>query len=120
MTVIMYQLPWPPSLNRYYRTFKGRVLISKIGRDYRKSVITSVGSSGMNLDGRLLVKICAYMPDNRRRDLDNLTKCLLDSMTYAKIWLDDSQIDNLQIIRKPVERGGRIVVSVSILDKENE
>jgi len=92
------------------------MLISKDGRDYRKSVVSLVGESGLMLSGRLCVKVHAYMPDNRRRDLDNIFKVLLDSMTHASIWLDDSQIDDLQIIRKPVEKGGRIVVSIDIIE----
>ena len=33
-----YVLPWPPSLNRYYRSVNGRVLISREGRQYRADV----------------------------------------------------------------------------------
>ena len=110
--VYMYQLPYPPSLNRYWRSVAGRVLISKDGREYRASVLKAVGGKGLRLPGRLCVKIAAYMPDKRRRDLDNLNKALLDSMTHAGVWVDDSQIDDLQVIRHAVEPGGRVVVTV--------
>lgn len=116
MTNIVYQLPYPPSLNSYYRTFRGRVLISKKGREYRKSVLRIIGLSGTGLAERLSVIVYAYMPDNRRRDLDNTQKAILDSLTHAGVWLDDSQIDELHIIRKPVEKGGRVVVIISIIE----
>ena len=108
----MYSLPYPPSANTYWRSVKGRVLISKEGREYRKKVAFAVGGKGMLLSGRLNVKIDVYVPDKRRRDLDNLNKALLDSMTHAGVWIDDSQIDDLQIIRRMVEPGGRVLVSV--------
>ena len=46
---------------------------------------------------RLKVVIEAYAPDKRRRDLDNLQKALLDSLTYAGVWADDDQVDDLRI-----------------------
>ncbi len=109
-----YQLPYPPSVNSYWRNVPGKgVLISKEGRAYRASVIKAIGSSGLLLSGRLCVKIDAYMPDRRKRDIDNINKALLDSMTHAAVWGDDGQIDNLQVIRRSVEKGGRVVVTVT-------
>ena len=34
--MIELTLPWPPSVNRYWRTFQGRMIISADGRAYRK------------------------------------------------------------------------------------
>jgi crossover junction endodeoxyribonuclease RusA len=60
--------------------------------------------------GRLAVEIEAHVPDKRKRDLDNLFKAVLDSLTHAGVWADDSQIDALRIVRKPV--GGMIKVRI--------
>ena len=112
-TTYMYQLPYPPSVNSYWRSIPGKgVLISKEGRAYRASVIKAIGDSGLRLSGRLCVKIDAYMPDKRKRDIDNINKALLDSMTHALVWGDDEQIDDLQVVRRPVEKGGRVVVTI--------
>ena len=50
------------------------------------------------------------MPDKRRRDLDNLLKATLDSLTHAGVWSDDSQIDALSIRRFPI--GGMLKVRI--------
>ena len=46
---------------------------------------------------RVKVVIQAHAPDKRRRDLDNVQKALLDSLTYAGVWGDDDQVDDLRI-----------------------
>ena len=92
-------LPWPPSVNTYWRTFQGRMIISAKGREYRKAAIEQVslqvGSVGYQ--GKLCVEIEAFRPDKRRRDLDNLLKAALDACTSAGVWSDDSNIVDLRI-----------------------
>jgi crossover junction endodeoxyribonuclease RusA len=61
---------------------------------------------------RLSVRIEAWMPDRRRRDLDNLMKSTLDSITHAGVWEDDSQIDHLSIRRVPT-LGGMLKVQIA-------
>lgn len=96
-------LPWPPSVNRYWRNLQGRTLISADGRKYRTEVVASVLQQLRRLprlSGRLGVVIMVTPPDKRRRDLDNLFKAILDSLTHAGVWMDDSQIDDLHIVRQ--------------------
>jgi crossover junction endodeoxyribonuclease RusA len=68
------------------------------------------------LEGRLSVEILCYPPDNRKRDLDNLPKAVLDACTHAGVWLDDSQIDHLEITRCDTRRPGHVLVSVKTID----
>lgn len=110
-------LPYPPSTNTYWRHVGARVLISARGRIYRREVGQAVllaqaqGQVGRQpLASRLAVTIEVQPPDRRRRDLDNLTKALLDALTHAGVWLDDSQIDELRLIRLGPVPGGRVVV----------
>jgi crossover junction endodeoxyribonuclease RusA len=65
------------------------------------------------MDGRLSVAIVAHPPDNRRRDLDNMMKGLLDGLVHAQVIEDDSQIDRLSIQRGVVCKGGKVRVYVS-------
>ena len=108
----MLTLPWPPTANTYYRHVGAEVKISEKGRVYRKLVADQVLiQRGAKLfTGRLEVLIHAFPPDKRKRDLDNLFKSLLDSLTKAGVWLDDSQIDSLKIVRKTI--GGMVQVHV--------
>lgn len=109
---ISLKLPWPPTANTYYRHVGAKVLLSRSGRDYREAVQALLAGGFEPLAGRVRVTLSCHAPDNRRRDLDNLTKGLLDSLTHAKIWNDDSQIDDLRIIRMPAIKGGTVLVEV--------
>lgn len=104
------ELPWPPSLNHYYRHVGPRVLISKQGRDYRDAVAAKLASEGVRcMSGKISLTLDAYPPDNRRRDVDNLLKCLLDSLTGCLL-LDDSQIKRLSItMREPMHGNGGMI-----------
>ena len=117
MTAIV--LPWPPSNNTYYRRVGAKTLISAKGRDYCKAVIKACAEARISrLDGRLAVAIKACPPDRRRRDLDNLLKGLLDALTHGGAWEDDSQIDQLAIIRGPIQALGCVEVTISEIEGE--
>lgn len=111
-------LPWPPSVNRYWRTFQGRMLISEEGRKYRKAVADQVliQRGAKNYMEKLRVEIEAYRPDNRRRDLDNLLKAVLDSLTHAGVWQDDSSIVDLRIYWADMI-GGMLKVKIEVNDE---
>lgn len=111
-------LPFPPTVNTYYRSIvRGKraiVLISEKGREYRKAVAQLVQIARLKSFGqqRLAISINAYMPDRRRRDLDNLTKSVQDSLCHAGVFDDDSQIDQITIRRMHVQAPGRIAVQL--------
>ena len=101
MTLLV--LPFPPSMNGYWRSLRtgklaGRVLISERGRAFRKAV-EDIGRLHEieKLDGALKATIWLHPPDRRRRDIDNPIKPLLDALTHAGAWGDDSQIRELHV-----------------------
>ena len=116
---ISITLPWPPSTNRIWRNVvvrgKPQTLLSKEGREFRslagKHCLLS-GISGKKLSGRIEVTLVASPPDRRHRDLDNVLKATLDALTHAGVWLDDSQIDRLEISRGEIIKGGSLKVSI--------
>ena len=121
--MIEIELPFPPSLNAYYRhpskgPLAGRHLISAKGREYRSEVIRRIAPLNYSVRGRLAVVITCHAPDKRRRDLDNLTTGLLDAMTHAGLWADDEQIDDLRIVRGSRMTGGKVVVLIRQLEQE--
>jgi len=110
----MITLPWPPSVNSYWRTFNGRMIISAKGREYREAVIAQIAAQNKACayTGPLQVVIEAWRPDKRRRDLDNLLKAALDGLAHAGVYEDDSQIVDLRIYWAP-DIGGMLKVKVS-------
>lgn len=104
-------LPWPLTINTYWRhKVVGRlatVYITPAGKQYRKAVNDLVMEAAMvqrylKQAGPLRVVIEAYPPDRRKRDLDNILKSLLDSLTHAGVWEDDSQIQDLRIYKATI------------------
>lgn len=115
--MIVLDLPWPPSVNTYWRhitrgKLAGRHLISEKGRAYRTAVQAAVLDAFRRvpepMPGRLAVEIYAHPPDRRTRDLDNLPKALLDGLSHAGLWADDGQIDRLLIVRESVVKQGAV------------
>ena len=118
--MIRLTLPFPPSTNTIWRSMRsgpmaGRVLLSKAGREYRKAVhsavIAQIGARGA-FGGRLRVLIQLHPPTRRRLDIDNRIKACLDALTHAAVWVDDEQVDVLQITRGEIMAGGLAVVEV--------
>ncbi len=114
LSTFTIELPYPPSVNHYWRRVGARTLISKEGRRFRQRVLAILATRCVKpMTGSLTVRISAHPPDRRRRDLDNITKALLDALEHGGIYEDDSQIDRLAIERAPVIPGGKVVVRIS-------
>ena len=108
-------LPWPPSINHYYRNVGSRTLISREGRTFRRHVcglLSEHGSAHLPIEGRLAVSILVFPPDRRRRDIDNIQKPVLDALQHAGMYRDDSQIDLLITRRGDIIPGGRLEIEV--------
>ncbi len=106
-------LPYPPSVNHYWRRVGARTLISREGRRYRTDVCALLAAGGgAPLRGRLAVRIEVRPPDRRRRDLDNVQKAVFDSLQHAGVYEDDWQIDRIEVQRGPVVEGGSVVVEI--------
>jgi len=126
MSRLQLELPWPPSINHYWRQVKiggaVRTIISAEGRAYRERVVPRVQLAMMQarvrtLPGRLALAILAQPPDRRRRDLDNILKPLLDALQQARCYQDDCQIDDLHVRRLPPDRpAGSITVTIEEME----
>jgi len=116
---LQFTLPWPPSVNHYYAVFRGRKIMSKAGRDYQKaaalSVLEQVGRPETIL-GPVELRIVAYVPDRRKRDLSNLVKPPEDALVHARLIGDDCQVDALHVLRGEMRPGGLLVVTLGALN----
>ena len=114
--MIALTLPYPPSVNHYWMT-KGKArFICAAGKLFREQVAWIVrGKRLQSITGRLSVEVELSPPDNRKRDLDNALKALLDGLEHAGVYADDSHIDYLVISRQPVVKGGSCEVRVSAM-----
>src|ERR1051326_2663113 len=98
---INLRLPYPPSVNHGFfsrviiqpngRSFVQRG-VSKAGKEYFAQVVAHLKEAHGSYSpdaGRFAVAIVATMPDRRKRDIDNCLKFLVDSLSHARVLLDD-------------------------------
>ena len=112
--MISLVLPYPPTINHYYgQARSGRRYIKQRGKEYReitRSKFIEKYPDHKIIEGQIELQICVFPPDKRKRDLDNLNKCIWDSLEYADVFKDDSQIWYLEMTRFPMIKGGKIEI----------
>lgn len=113
------ELPVPLSVNSLYRTFRGRMLLSKKGREWIKLVVPMITRQAgcIHFQHRRISVVYRYaFKDHMRRDIFNYEKILSDCFTKAGIWDDDCQIDDGRVIRLPVDKENpRCEVTIEVL-----
>jgi len=118
MNEYQFVLPYPPTVNTYWRRRGEQYFISKKGQQYRKDVQQIIRSQHLDIftTSRLKIRVIADAPDRRRRDLDNILKGLLDSLVHAGFAEDDEQFDDIHIVRGEVISGGRVGIKITELE----
>jgi crossover junction endodeoxyribonuclease RusA len=116
------QLPLPPSMNTYWRNFRGRTILSKGGRDYKLAVQEYVTQNDIPKLGneRLAAIIKIYPRDKRAIDLDNRIKAVLDALQDAGVYNDDGQFDEITIVRGVIKSGGGCNIIISTLNEAQD
>lgn len=110
-----FTLPYPPSVNTYWRQGNGHFYISDKGKAYRVNVQAVAMQERLKApSGPLSIAVLAYPPDRRVRDLDNLWKALLDSMVHAGIIESDcGRVLRREVLEwGEVDKPGRVEVSI--------
>ena len=64
------------------------------------------------LDGPLAVEVEVHPPDNRRRDIDNVQKALLDALQHGGAYADDGQVVRLTLVKGAPVAGGKTLVRI--------
>ncbi len=104
-------LPYPPSLNKMYRTVNGRMLISAVGREYKNEVYAFCLVHRIKpISGDLAISLDCYRPA-KRGDLDNLFKGLFDALNGCA-WHDDSQVIEINARRFDDAKNPRVEVEI--------
>ena len=88
----------PPSLNSMYRKFRNRVVLSQQAKDFKQLIADSVSDNFTGLSGKLHLQVTFMFADNRKRDIDNYLKVLLDAMKGI-LFQDDDQIFSMQVTK---------------------
>ncbi len=119
--MINLTLPLPPSANSYqpHTNRGGRCVryFSSKAKAFKNEVYVAVleNKCALKLDGRLRVEVIINPRDKRKIDLDNRIKPLLDALEDANCFVNDSQIDELNVKRGCIVKGGQAVVEVTLL-----
>ena len=99
MSVIKFNdIPVPPSVNQLYivsglgrtKTTKYRKWLEQVGWEYRSRLIQQ---SEKSVPSRISIAIDIFFRIDRKRDLDNCLKAVLDSLQKFDIIPDDRYID---------------------------
>ena len=115
-------LPMPPSVNHYWgksvKSGGGRkyvhVYLTAKANKFRSSVIAYVASlNGIRThQGRIRAVVTLHGATKRNFDVDNFMKGIGDALTHARVYRDDSQIDELFIKRGEVTKGGQATIEL--------
>lgn len=118
--MILLNLPYAPSVNTYWRRGRFSTYLSPAGRLYKTAVAELVNELNVPKlgDARLKMTLIIRPRSKRVFDIDNLAKSVLDSLCEAGIYDDDSQVDELHILRGEPIKGGRIVVTIETMGDE--
>ena len=117
----------PPSINHYKRA--GRLARTKTGKIYQPRVNTDatkrfyyevwmhVRQLGIESLGVavLSLELDVHPSSNRRMDIDNRIKIVLDALQRANVYDDDTKIHRLLVQRKCIIPQGQIIVRISEL-----
>ena len=99
-------LPWPPTVNHSTGpTSNGGRYLTAEPRAFRHEVnlrVIAAGCPAFSDEARLSLDITLVPPDRRRRDCDNYAKSLQDALQICGVYKDDSQIDELRVVRNDV------------------
>lgn len=118
MKILDVLLPWPPSINHYWGARgRGRYL-SPQARRWHKEAWAVLKAQGVRCSGEVTVYVFAHPPDRRKRDLDNITKALLDALVAAGVLKDDYQVAKLYAERNLPERPGKVRLVVEPIEPE--
>jgi Holliday junction resolvase RusA-like endonuclease len=99
--MMYYLVPWPPSVNQYWRAVKGRNILSEKARKWKKLAEQQLMTQKIEMmEGPAVIIIHLYPPTRRKYDIDNRVKAILDLLVKCGIIEDD---DNEHVVQLTVK-----------------
>lgn len=119
---IRLELPYPPSVNRYWRMFRNRMVVSAEAKKYKAHAGWVARQDGLQAPIEGPVVLSAILrpkkplrPSRGRTvrclDIDNALKVAVDALNGVA-YVDDSQLVDLRIVRGDPCAGGALEVTV--------
>jgi crossover junction endodeoxyribonuclease RusA len=104
-------LPYPPSTNRLWRSFRGRTVKTQEARDYTETCrLLARTLAKRQTQKSVAILMIVYRP-RKRGDLDNREKIVLDALSGA-VYDDDNQVVETRKILRDDKENPRLVVVV--------
>jgi Holliday junction resolvase RusA-like endonuclease len=119
--MITLVLPFPPSVNRLWRTTKGGGMYrSKQYSEWRTRAMWQISAQarGRHVSGTYKLTIHAVRPDKRKRDLGNLEKAVSDILVSQNIVEDDSLCEWIEA--RWVASGPECKITIEALGNTND
>lgn len=111
-------LPYPPSANTAWRAsksfYKNKIYLNPKVVKFRKRVQEILMLERFpKMSGPIFLELYLYMPDKRRRDIDNPIKAVLDALEHGGLFENDSQVSKLLVQKMGIEKNGKAIVKIS-------
>ena len=117
-----FNLPYPPTVNHYHQPVRQgrgvRIIKGAKARAYQADAVAAITAAGLDaegIDGPVRITITLNPPTLARYDVDGRPKGVLDALTAAGFWLDDSQVQSMTVEKGEKVKGGSAVVKVWIV-----
>ena len=117
-----FTLPYPPTVNHYHQPVRQgrgvRIIKGAKARAYQVDAAKALVDYGLACEaiaGPVKITITLNPPTLARYDVDGRPKGILDAITAAGFWLDDSQVQSMTVEKGEKVKGGNALIKVYLL-----